>query len=432
MKKVLFILHLPPPVHGPAVIGEFIRQSKKINSEFDCTFLNLSTSSSINELGSGSLSKFFRFLQLIVKVKWQLIFNRPDLSYITLNSKGSGFYKDSVIALLVRLFRVKRVYHFHNKGITSHKLSFFADFLYKLTFSKADVILISERLYYDFKKIVPENRVHYCTNGIHGWNPPFPDIYRDTKGMGTSKTSNQQPATQSDSEVDPIQNNPPLPDSYRDLPRRGISLLEPETRNPEPGTLNPEPETRNPEPGTCNLMFLSNLFESKGTFILLDACRLLKDKNLKFHCTFSGGEGDITSEMFHLKVNELGLGDCVTYEGMKLGKGKEKVFSEADIFVHPTSSDCLPLVILEAMQYSLPVVSTDEGAIPDAVENGVNGYVISKNDPVSLAGKIELLINDSELRKKMGSEGRRKYEMEFTFEKFELRLSDIFSRLSNN
>lgn len=373
--KILFILHLPPPVHGPAVIGEHIKQSSIINSGFECSYLNLGISSSLDDIGAKSYSKFFRFLTLIWNVKKQLILNRPDLCYITLNSKGSGFYKDSLIALIVKFFRVKRIYHFHNKGITDHKKNYFENLLYKLVFRNTDVILISERLYYDFEEYVPQDKVHYCTNGI-------PEKMN-------SATGDRRPAT---------------------------------------GYLNPDPGPRTQDPTTnkvCNLLFLSNLFESKGTIILLEACKILKERNLKFHCTFSGAEGDITQAQFLSKVNNLDLVDCISYEGMKLNKEKEDVFSNADIFVHPSYFDCLPLVILEAMQHSLPVVSTMEGAIPDAVEDGVSGFLVPVKDPVALAGKLEMLINDPDLRTKMGEEGWRRFERKFRLEFFEIRLVEI-------
>jgi hypothetical protein len=49
--KILFILHYPPPVHGAAVIGGYIKESVVINQAFNCSFINLSTSSTVEEIG---------------------------------------------------------------------------------------------------------------------------------------------------------------------------------------------------------------------------------------------------------------------------------------------------------------------------------------------------------------------------------------------
>jgi glycosyltransferase involved in cell wall biosynthesis len=380
--KILFILHLPPPLHGPAVIGDYIRQSALINSEFECQYINLSLSSSLNDIGAASYSKFFRYLKIIWNLKKQLIFNRPDLCYITLNSKGTGFYKDALIAVITKVFGVKRIYHFHNKGITDRETGFFEDLLYRIVFRNSDVILISELLYYDFRKYVPEKRVYYCTNGIPEFKGPVTDSPLPV-AMGSATGS--------------------------------TGLIH--------GTLNPETVT------TCRLLFLSNLYESKGVYILLEACKILKAMNLKFHCTFSGGEGDITEQQLSAKAGELDIGDYISYEGIKLDKEKNIVFSEADIFVHPSYSDCLPLVILEAMQNSLPVISTFEGAIPDAVEDGITGFLVPVKDPLSVAGKLEILINDPDLRIRMGREGRARYEQKFILEIFEKRLAEILKEV---
>ena len=48
--KVLFILHMPPPVHGAAMVGQYIHDSKLINEEFDCKYINLSLAKDINDI----------------------------------------------------------------------------------------------------------------------------------------------------------------------------------------------------------------------------------------------------------------------------------------------------------------------------------------------------------------------------------------------
>jgi len=87
------------------------------------------------------------------------------------------------------------------------------------------------------------------------------------------------------------------------------------------------------------------------------------------------------------------------------------------------------LVLLEAMQFSLPVVSTFEGGIPDVVENGVTGFLVPQKDVEALAEKLELLIRNPELRKQMGEAGRKRYQEKFTLEKFENTLKDIIEQI---
>lgn len=385
--KILCILHYPPPNHGPAIVGSYIRGSKIVNDSFECSYINLGISSSVVTIGKGSLKKITRYFSIIKQVKKQILVFNPDLCYLTPNSKGPGFYKDALIISLVKRLGKKTIYHFHNKGVSLKQDRFLDNILYRLVFRNADVILLSKLLYPDIQKYVSENRVHYCPNGI-------PDLIK--KGI-----RNQESGTRN---------------------------LEPVTRNPEPGTLNLEPGTRNLVP---IILFLSHLIESKGVFILIEACRILKERNVNFHCTIAGGEAELTIREVEKIIIKKDLNSFISLTGAVNGDVKIKLMSSADIFVHPSFNDCLPLVLLEAMQYSFPIVSTFEGAIPDVVEDGVTGFLVPQKDAVTLADKLEILIKDPDLRAKMGREGRLKYEREFTLERFEKRMVGILEEVSS-
>lgn len=195
--------------------------------------------------------------------------------------------------------------------------------------------------------------------------------------------------------------------------------------------INFKQEIKEKNNDTSKILFLSNLIESKGVYVLLDACKLLKDKGLSFKCYFVGGEGDITKEEFETKIEKYNLNNNVFYLGKKYKEEKHNIFSESDIFVFPTfyHNECFPLVCLEAMQYSLPVISTNEGGIPDIIDNGVNGFIIPKNDVEELSHKIEKLITNRELSKEFGEKGYKKFIQKYTVEEFEERLYNIFLNL---
>ena len=63
-KKILFLLHLPPPVHGSSMVGKFIKDSTIVNNTFDVKFINLSTSKTINEIGKNPFTKIFRYSKI--------------------------------------------------------------------------------------------------------------------------------------------------------------------------------------------------------------------------------------------------------------------------------------------------------------------------------------------------------------------------------
>ena len=102
----------------------------------------------------------------------------------------------------------------------------------------------------------------------------------------------------------------------------------------------------------------------------------------------------------------------------------------SDIFVHPTLNDCFPLVLLEAMQNSLPIITTDEGGIPDIVLDKKTGYIVPKANSQALAEKIEILINNAELRLQMGDTASQRFNDLFTLEEFESRICNKLIKLS--
>ena len=167
---------------------------------------------------------------------------------------------------------------------------------------------------------------------------------------------------------------------------------------------------------------LSNLIVSKGIYVLLEACQRLKERGVAFHCDYVGGESkEVTGEQFRKAIAERGLEDCVIYHGPQYGADKDRAFRRADIFVFPTfyDNECFPLVLVEAMQYRLPIVTTPEGGILDIVTDGVNGLVCKQQDVDSLVEALTTLLADAALRREMGERGHARYLKEMTLEAFE-------------
>ena len=191
---------------------------------------------------------------------------------------------------------------------------------------------------------------------------------------------------------------------------------------------NKKPETNR----VPRLLFLSNLIESKGVIVLMDALKILKDKGYSFICDFVGNEtNEIDAKRFNEEVERRGLNEIALYHGRKYGEEKERIFERADIFVFPTyySNECFPLVLLEAMQHGLPCVTTDEGGIPDVIKDGENGLIAERKDSESLAQCIGRLLDSEELRQKMGEDGYKKLKEAFTEEKFEANLLQIVNEI---
>lgn len=89
------------------------------------------------------------------------------------------------------------------------------------------------------------------------------------------------------------------------------------------------------------------------------------------------------------------------------------------------------MVNLEAMQHRKPVISTNEGGIPDIIKDGVNGIICEKRDKDSLANAIQRLLEDKELRAKMGDEGYKLFKEKYTLKKFESNMSEVLAEINS-
>ena len=438
--KILFIAPLPPPVHGSSMVSKYIKESKLIQECFDCDFVNLSTSRSMDEIGKGGLKKIFRFLGSLFTLLGKLLTHRYDLCYIAITCHGMGFLKDAPFALLCKLFGHKLLLHQHNKGMSRDCNRWPYRWLMPLVYRNATVMLLSWHLYEDISAVVKREQVIVCPNGIP---EPHPNPLQGERGLGlrdetSNLTQNSQKAqnfsinTNLDANVDTnsqftIDNSQltistegahPQPSSIIPQPSKSAaSLTGTEGAYSKLSIVNCQLSISEAKP---HLLMLSNLIVSKGIYVLLEACQRLKERGVAFHCDYVGGESkEVTGEQFRKAIAERGLEDCVTYHGPQYGADKDRAFRRADIFVQPTFDDCFPLTLVEAMQYRLPIVSTDVGAIPDIVTDGLNGLVCKQQDVDSLVVALSTLLADPAMRQEMGERGHARYLKEMTLEAFE-------------
>lgn len=98
-------------------------------------------------------------------------------------------------------------------------------------------------------------------------------------------------------------------------------------------------------------------------------------------------------------MKKYGIEGNISFPGWVCGSEKDKFLTEADVFFLPSYNEGMPMAILDAMGYALPIISTTVGGIPQIVQDGVNGYVGIPGDVDIFATRIcELLSNPSKCR----------------------------------
>jgi glycosyltransferase involved in cell wall biosynthesis len=153
---------------------------------------------------------------------------------------------------------------------------------------------------------------------------------------------------------------------------------------------------------------VGQLVSHKGVEVLLRAIAELRRRNsLRLLVVGDGDHGP----RLHALSKELGLRDIVTFTGRIPNQAIASVFEQLDVLAVPSLwPENSPVTITEAMATGLPVIASNLGGIPELVEHQVTGLLVPPNDPHALAGAIEGLRLNPEMREMMGRKGRSRIE----------------------
>lgn len=175
-----------------------------------------------------------------------------------------------------------------------------------------------------------------------------------------------------------------------------------------------------------NILFLGEVGERKGIYDLLRAL-----PEVLRHCPSMrlqiGGKGEI--ERAQDLVRELGVGDAVEFCGWVVGDEKRALLRGASIYVLPSYNEGLPMSILEAMSWKLPIISTTVGGIPELVRDREEGFLINPGDVEALTRALIKLASDTSLRQSMGQKALRRVEQGFSSVYVSRSIDELYSAI---
>jgi colanic acid/amylovoran biosynthesis glycosyltransferase len=181
------------------------------------------------------------------------------------------------------------------------------------------------------------------------------------------------------------------------------------------------------------IVSIGRLIEKKGFGDLIGACALLQARGRQFACRIIG-EGPL-EESLRAQVAANGLEKSVALIGPQTQAEIAAELAHATVFVLPCTReadggmDNLPTVIMEAMAAGLPVISTPLGGIPEMVEDGVNGELVSERDPAAIATAIERFLDHPKSARNLGDRSRQIARKKFSIEESAKQLRDCFGQL---
>lgn len=176
------------------------------------------------------------------------------------------------------------------------------------------------------------------------------------------------------------------------------------------------------------LIYVGRIARAKGLFDALAALRALRQNeglNFEFRLV---GYGPDENELRD-QIVAFGLQDAVQLLGPVFGEEKDRLWLESDVFVFPTASEGLPYALLESMAAGCVPLTCSVGAIPDVMQEGVQGIFVPVSDPPAIANALRCLARDCTLLSRLSQAARERIADAYTVEQSVRRFVAIYKSL---
>lgn len=176
----------------------------------------------------------------------------------------------------------------------------------------------------------------------------------------------------------------------------------------------------------CNniVLFLGELGKRKGCYDIPEVIAQVKKSIPDVRFVLAGAGDEVDEKAIEKLIDEENVSDNVEFPGWVRGDMKDKLLREADVFFLPSYNEGMPMSVLDAMGYGMPVVSTNVGGIPKIVHNGENGYCCKPGDVNTMSLMIIKLLMNQRIREKAEERSvvivKEKYSLEAHINQIEI------------
>jgi len=161
-----------------------------------------------------------------------------------------------------------------------------------------------------------------------------------------------------------------------------------------------------------HVVCVARLKPVKNLGLLLEACAALQARGVEFRCVLVG-EGPCRDDLEAMRAR-LGLGQVLELTGATKQDGVLAWWRRATIAALTSTSEGMPVCLMEAAACGVPAVATAVGGIPELIEDGVTGFLTAPGDAGRFAAALERLLRDPDLVARLGAAARRRAEERFS------------------
>jgi glycosyltransferase involved in cell wall biosynthesis len=190
----------------------------------------------------------------------------------------------------------------------------------------------------------------------------------------------------------------------------------------DPAVFEPRPFRVHPSP--FEIVCVGRLAPVKAQLVLVDAVARLVERGDDVRLRLVGDGPD--RERLEREVAARGLAGTVVFEGWQNQDRVREIYRGADAFALASFAEGVPVVLMEAMATEIPCVATRITGVPELIENGVDGLLVAPADSAELALALARLVDDPELRLRLGRAGRRRVIEQYDLDANVDRLAELF------
>lgn len=348
----------PPPVHGVSAYVRSLTRHLPLRARTRVAAVDTSDRRSLENIGRWDPVNVALGVAHLLTLALALAAHRPRVTYVPVSQNAPAFLRDTLFVALARLAGSRVVLHLHGGAFGGFRAGAgpLLGAVIRWTHRRAHrVWVLGERLRPLYEGLVPPERVRVVPNGV----------------------------------ADPREEARPAPADAAAAPAPA---------------------------GPPTVLFLGQISRAKGVEVLLEAVEKLVADGTAIRLVVAGGWGTAEDRRALAgRLEALEARGVAEVPGVVGGEEKARLLAGADLFVlASTAPEGQPLAILEAMAWGIPVVATPQGAVADAVADGVTGVLVEPGSPDALARALGALAGDAGERARMGAAARARYEALFT------------------